>query len=31
MRVAKEVEQEGLDMPEFGLLGYPEDVYAAEN
>jgi Amt family ammonium transporter len=31
MRVTKEVETEGLDLPEFGLLGYPEDVYAAEN
>jgi Amt family ammonium transporter len=31
MRVTKEVEQDGLDLPEFGLLGYPEDVYAAEN
>ncbi len=29
MRVSKEVEQEGLDVPEFGLLGYPEDVVHA--
>ena len=26
MRVAPEVEQEGLDVPEFGLPGYPEDA-----
>jgi Amt family ammonium transporter len=26
MRVSKEAEQDGLDVPEFGLLGYPEDV-----
>lgn len=25
MRVSKEVEQEGLDVPEFGLQAYPED------
>lgn len=25
MRVSKEAEQEGLDVPEFGLLAYPED------
>ena len=25
MRVAPEVELEGLDVPQFGLLGYPED------
>ena len=31
MRVAPEVEREGLDVPEFGLLGYPEDaVHATE-
>jgi ammonia channel protein AmtB len=31
MRVSKEVEQEGLDVPEFGLLGYPEDaIHATE-
>jgi hypothetical protein len=26
MRVSKEVELEGLDLPEFGMLGYPEDA-----
>jgi Amt family ammonium transporter len=26
MRVSKEVELEGLDVPEFGLEGYPEDA-----
>jgi ammonium transporter, Amt family len=26
MRVAQEVEQEGLDVPEFGMLAYPEDA-----
>jgi Amt family ammonium transporter len=26
MRVSKEVELEGLDVPEFGMLGYPEDA-----
>ena len=26
MRVAPEVELEGLDVPEFGLKGYPEDA-----
>jgi Amt family ammonium transporter len=30
MRVTKEAEQDGLDVPEFGLLGYPEDVYSTE-
>ena len=25
MRVSKEVELEGLDVPEFGMLAYPED------
>jgi ammonium transporter, Amt family len=25
MRVSKEVEQQGLDVPEFGFLAYPED------
>ena len=25
MRVSKEVEKEGLDVPEFGILAYPED------
>jgi Amt family ammonium transporter len=28
MRVSPEVEREGLDVPEFGLLGYPEDAIA---
>jgi Amt family ammonium transporter len=31
MRVAKEVEQEGLDVPEFGLLAYPEDARLTES
>jgi len=31
MRVAHDVELEGLDVPEFGLPGYPEDVIAAES
>jgi ammonium transporter, Amt family len=26
MRVAREVELEGLDVPEFGMLAYPEDA-----
>jgi Amt family ammonium transporter len=26
MRVTPEVEAEGLDVPEFGMPGYPEDV-----
>jgi hypothetical protein len=26
MRVPPEVELDGLDVPEFGLLGYPEDA-----
>jgi ammonia channel protein AmtB len=25
MRVSREVELEGLDLPEFGMLAYPED------
>lgn len=29
MRVSREVEQEGLDVPEFGLQGYPEDALHA--
>jgi ammonia channel protein AmtB len=29
MRVPKEVELEGLDVPEFGLLAYPEDALHA--
>ncbi len=31
MRVAPEVELEGLDIPEFGLSGYPEDLITAES
>jgi Amt family ammonium transporter len=31
MRVTQEVERDGLDIPEFGLLGYPEDVYSTES
>lgn len=31
MRVAPDVELEGLDVPEFGMLGYPEDVAVAES
>ncbi|MGZ5508139.1 MAG: ammonium transporter [Limisphaerales bacterium] len=31
MRVSKEVEEQGLDVPEFGLAAYPEDaLHAAE-
>ena len=30
MRVSPEVELEGLDVPQFGLLGYPEDAVVAE-
>ncbi len=31
MRVSEQVEQQGLDIPEFGLQGYPEDaVHATE-
>jgi ammonia channel protein AmtB len=26
MRVSKEVELTGLDVPEFGMLAYPEDA-----
>jgi Amt family ammonium transporter len=26
MRVAREVEEEGLDVPEFGMAAYPEDA-----
>jgi Amt family ammonium transporter len=26
MRVAPEVEEEGLDVPEFGMPAYPEDA-----
>jgi Amt family ammonium transporter len=28
MRVTRDVELEGLDVPEFGMLGYPEDAMA---
>jgi ammonia channel protein AmtB len=28
MRVAPEVEEEGLDVPEFGMPAYPEDATA---
>jgi Amt family ammonium transporter len=32
MRVSKEAEQQGLDIPEFGFLGYPEDaIHATES
>jgi ammonium transporter, Amt family len=31
MRVSPEVELEGLDVPEFGGLAYPDDVYPAEH
>ena len=32
MRVSKDVEREGLDVPEFGLLAYPEDaIHATES
>ena len=31
MRVAPEVELEGLDVPEFGLSGHPEDVMAVQS
>ena len=26
LRVTEQVEQEGLDLPEFGMLAYPEDA-----
>jgi Amt family ammonium transporter len=29
MRVTPEAEEEGLDVPEFGMLGYPEDAVTA--
>jgi hypothetical protein len=29
MRVSREVELEGLDIPEFGMLAYPEDAVAS--
>jgi hypothetical protein len=28
MRVSKEAELEGLDVPEFGMVAYPEDSLA---
>jgi len=31
MRVAPEVELEGLDVPEFGVPGYPEDALAVQS
>ena len=31
IRVSPEVELEGLDVPEFGMLAYPEDEYSASN
>ncbi len=31
MRVLPEVELEGLDVPEFGMLGYPEDMVTTES
>jgi len=30
MRVAPEVEEEGLDVPEFGMTGYPEDAVVTQ-
>ena len=30
MRVSREVELEGLDVPQFGLPGYPEDFAPGE-
>jgi Amt family ammonium transporter len=31
MRVSREVEEEGLDVPEFGMVAYPEDsLHATE-
>jgi len=29
MRVSKEVELEGLDVPEFGMVAYPQDPVVA--
>jgi hypothetical protein len=26
MRVTREVEMQGLDVPEFGMMAYPEDA-----
>ena len=31
MRVSKEVELEGLDVPEFGMVAYPEDAVHAQS
>jgi Amt family ammonium transporter len=31
MRVSEEVEREGLDLPEFGMLAYPEDTLHASD
>jgi hypothetical protein len=31
MRVTRDVELEGLDVPEFGLLSYPEDALVSES
>ena len=30
MRVSKEVELEGLDVPEFGMVAYPQDIVATD-
>jgi Amt family ammonium transporter len=30
MRVAPQVEEEGLDVPEFGMSAYPEETLAVE-
>jgi ammonium transporter, Amt family len=31
LRVSREVELEGLDVPEFGMLAYPDDTVVAES
>ena len=31
MRVTPDIELEGLDVPEFGMLGHPEDIAVAES
>lgn len=31
MRVTQEVEREGLDVPQFGMMGYPEDAIVSES
>jgi Amt family ammonium transporter len=32
MRVSEEVERQGLDVPEFGMVAYPEDaIHAAQS